>query len=158
MDKIKDTHTAMTLCDFEQNADHEYAGMPHRIYTQSSTDGCYLCACLAEIDRLKRQAEPVPALTRYNETIAETGDADMGGPLERLRFFCSLAMSGQDWLHCEPFFDALEQAEPVASPGAIPMAEVAARSASMPERADALERARKRLKQAPDDAIGNPSY
>lgn len=26
-------------------------------------------------------------------------------PLERLRFFCSLAMSGQDWLDVEPFFD-----------------------------------------------------
>ena len=29
-------------------------------------------------------------------------------PLERLRFFCSLAMSGQDWLDVEPFFAALE--------------------------------------------------
>ena len=26
-------------------------------------------------------------------------------PLERLRFFCSLAMKGQDWLDVEPFFD-----------------------------------------------------
>lgn len=28
-------------------------------------------------------------------------------PIERLRFFCSLAMNGQDWLDVEPFFDAL---------------------------------------------------
>lgn len=40
-------------------------------------------------------------------------------PLERLRFFCSLAMNGQDWLDVEPFFDALKvgasegQAEPI---------------------------------------------
>jgi hypothetical protein len=26
-------------------------------------------------------------------------------PLERLRFFCSLAMDGQDWIDVEPFFD-----------------------------------------------------
>lgn len=30
-------------------------------------------------------------------------------PLERLRFFCSLSMSGQDWLDVEQFFDALEK-------------------------------------------------
>ena len=40
------------------------------------------------------------------------------------------------------------QAEPVAIPGAIPMADLAARSRAMPDRADALERARDRLKQA----------
>ena len=39
-------------------------------------------------------------------------------------------------------------AEPVAIPGAIPMAEVAARSRAMPERAAALGAARERLKQA----------
>jgi hypothetical protein len=61
----------------------------------------------------KQQAEPVPALTRYNEIVAEDPDDDMGGPLERLRFFCSLSMPTQDWLDSEPFFDALKQAEPV---------------------------------------------
>lgn len=48
-------------------------------------------------------AEPVPALLRFNEL---RGD-DYESPLERLRFFCSLAMSGQDWLDVEPFLDAL---------------------------------------------------
>jgi hypothetical protein len=43
---------------------------------------------------------------------------------------------------------AKKQGEPVVIPGAIPMTEVAARSASMPERAGALGRARKRLEQA----------
>ena len=35
----------------------------------------------------------------------ELGGAEEPDPLERLRFFCSLAMSGQDWLDVEPFFD-----------------------------------------------------
>ena len=37
-------------------------------------------------------------------------------PVERLRFYCSLAMQGQDWLDVEPFFDALKagQGEPVS--------------------------------------------
>lgn len=55
------------------------------------------------------EGEPVSALTRYNETIAETGDSDMGGPLERLRFFCALSMPGRDWLYVEPFFAAVEK-------------------------------------------------
>ena len=41
-----------------------------------------------------------------------------------------------------------KQVEPVAIPGAISMAEVAAKSRAIPERADALERARERLVQA----------
>lgn len=28
-------------------------------------------------------------------------------PIERLRFFCSIAMNGEDWLDVEPFFDAI---------------------------------------------------
>jgi hypothetical protein len=70
----------------------------------------------AAIARAKQQAEPVSALTRYNEIVAEDPAVDMGGALERLRFFCSLSMPGQDWLDVEPFFDAVEkeQAEPVA--------------------------------------------
>ncbi len=42
------------------------------------------------------------ALQRYNEAMV---DGDEPDPIERLRFFCSLAMSGQDWLDSEPFFD-----------------------------------------------------
>jgi hypothetical protein len=67
---------------------------------------------------------------------------------------------------CDEAIDQLEaalaqpqQAEPVVIPGAIPMSEIAARSQSMPERAEALERARKRLEQAePVADSGNPSY
>ena len=68
----------------------------------------------------KEQAEPVSALTRYNE-IAEDAETYTGNALERLRIFCSVAMTGEDWLDAEPFFDAGEaeltkleqQAEPV---------------------------------------------
>jgi hypothetical protein len=55
-------------------------------------------------------AEPAPrgvpasALTRFNEC----GGADEPDPIERLRFFCSLAMTGEDWLDVEPFFDAIK--------------------------------------------------
>ncbi|MFA7291844.1 MAG: hypothetical protein WC023_06305 [Rhodocyclaceae bacterium] len=53
-------------------------------------------------------AAPLPetALQRYTRLIE--GDHDT--PLENLRFFCSLAMNGQDWLDVEPFFDALAAA------------------------------------------------
>lgn len=49
-----------------------------------------------------------PALQRFNERMQGIEEA----PLERLRFFCSLAMNGQDWLDVEPFFDALEATPP----------------------------------------------
>ena len=53
-----------------------------------------------------------PALAEFNQHWT---DEDGGDPVERLRFFCSLAMTGQDWLDIEPFFDALKQGEPVAT-------------------------------------------
>ena len=34
----------------------------------------------------------------------EFGGSEEPDPLERLRFFCSLAMKNQDWLDVEPFF------------------------------------------------------
>lgn len=44
------------------------------------------------------------AITRYRESDIEKEEQS---PLERLRFFCSLAMSGDDWLDAEMFFDSL---------------------------------------------------
>jgi hypothetical protein len=49
------------------------------------------------------------ALDRYNEHMSDAEELD---PVERLRFFCSLAMNGRDWLDVEQFFDALAQAAP----------------------------------------------
>ena len=39
------------------------------------------------------------ALEQFNAC----GGNEEPDPLERLRFFCSLAMKGQDWLDVEPF-------------------------------------------------------
>jgi hypothetical protein len=58
-----------------------------------------------EADSLRSSIAAKPALQQFNECMAE--DAT---PLERLRFFCSIAFKEpQDWLDVEPFFDALEQ-------------------------------------------------
>ncbi len=36
------------------------------------------------------------------------GGDEEPAPLERLRFFCSLAMNGQDWMDVEPFFNDVQ--------------------------------------------------
>ena len=51
--------------------------------------------------------ESSPAIDEYNAINEECGEPP--SPLERLRFFCSLAMKPQDWLDVEPFFIELEQ-------------------------------------------------
>ncbi|MGP1675945.1 MAG: hypothetical protein ACTS6J_02175 [Burkholderiales bacterium] len=57
------------------------------------------------------QREPTPetAKQKYDKSTAGIPIED---PVEALRFFCSVAMTGhngQDWLDSEPFFDALKQ-------------------------------------------------
>ena len=49
------------------------------------------------------------AKERYDASECGTEETD---PIERLRFFCSLAMNGRDWLDVEPFFDALAHPTP----------------------------------------------
>ncbi|TSP11474.1 hypothetical protein [Cupriavidus campinensis] len=59
-------------------------------------------------------AVAVTAKQRYDESRCAEEESS---PVERLRFFCSLAMDGQDWIDVEPFFDALPapaSKEPVA--------------------------------------------
>lgn len=46
-----------------------------------------------------------PAIVRFNTSIGDEQD-----PIERLRFFCSIAMNGQDWVDVEPLFDDLTAA------------------------------------------------
>jgi len=78
----------------------------------------------AECDRLTAMLTPKgTALSRFTDADGFT-EAD---PIERLRFFCSLAMNGQDWIDVEPFFGAVLTAmlgpqkvlgaEEVAEPG-----------------------------------------
>ena len=47
-------------------------------------------------------------LARFNEGMRGVEIS----PLERLRFFCSLALSAQEWLDAEPLFDAVEKVIP----------------------------------------------
>lgn len=47
--------------------------------------------------------ETKTAKQRYDEILTE--EPPDNDPIERLRFFCSLAMQGQDWLDVEEFFD-----------------------------------------------------
>ena len=56
--------------------------------------------------------EPRTALQRFESNIG-TEDCT---PIERLRFFCSLAMRPQDWLDEEAFFDAMTEAHPPRAP------------------------------------------
>lgn len=45
------------------------------------------------------------ALSQFKELKGESEEC----PLERLRFFCSLSLSGDDWLDVEQFFDDVEK-------------------------------------------------
>lgn len=48
------------------------------------------------------------ALERFREIERECEELKNETPIERLRFFCSLAMRGQDWLDVEQFFNELK--------------------------------------------------
>lgn len=81
-----------------------------------NTDQCFEEGCprnarykseTEEIDRRKSAASPPTSAKQQFDEFIRPEDATT--PLERLRFFCSIAMSGQDWLDAEPFFDALEK-------------------------------------------------
>jgi hypothetical protein len=60
------------------------------------------------IGQAARAAPAQPAKTakqRYDELEVAAEEPD---PVERLRAFCSFAMTGDDWLDVEPFFDAIK--------------------------------------------------
>ena len=62
---------------------------------------------------VERGVGPYTELTAL-ERFKECDGHEAPNALERLRFFCSLAMTGQDWLDVEPFFDDLETLLPAA--------------------------------------------
>lgn len=72
-------------------------------YGPDKTPNIY--AAYLDLRKTLDSKQKVPALTRYEEL----GGADEPNPIERLRFFCSLAMEGQDWLDVEPFFDEVQK-------------------------------------------------
>ena len=63
--------------------------------TEAACGGSDLTAELATTQTAKQ---------RFDELFGELEES----PLERLRFFCSLALNSQDWLDIEPFFDDVE--------------------------------------------------
>lgn len=68
----------------------------------------------------------IRALDAYN---IDTRDADPGSPIERLRFFCALTMSGQDWRDAEQFFADIEAApRPAVTAGAVDALRTAAQA------------------------------
>ena len=48
---------------------------------------------------------PETALEKYNALDIDLSEPD---PIERLRFFLSLSLNGQDWLDVEKFIDDLQ--------------------------------------------------
>jgi hypothetical protein len=60
----------------------------------------------SEPSEARAPAQPAgkTALERFNELKVAQDESD---PVEQLRAFCSFAMTGQDWLDVEPFFDAI---------------------------------------------------
>ena len=61
-------------------------------------------ALKTELAALKAHLERA-VLLEYKEIMEEAGDGM--DAVERLRFFCSLALNGQNWLDVEPFFEAV---------------------------------------------------
>ncbi|MFY8038888.1 MAG: hypothetical protein ACOVN4_04385 [Bosea sp. (in: a-proteobacteria)] len=58
-------------------------------------------AAIAALKAALEQPQQHPARQRFDDT----GGREEPDPVERLRFFCSLAMNKQDWLDVEAFFD-----------------------------------------------------
>lgn len=62
-----------------------------------------------ELETLRQRVKELEDSTKegapaYERFLACEGDKEPD-PMERLRFFCSLAMSNRDWLDVEKFFD-----------------------------------------------------
>ena len=74
------------------------------IYTCEQYEARNITKELAKFAALQQPQQPKTALEKYNELI--------GGlpilPIERLRFFLSLSLKGQDWLDVEKFIDDLQ--------------------------------------------------
>lgn len=62
-----------------------------------------------ELALMDRRPDAGYALSQFRKYEAEAG-FDIETPLERLRFFLSMALSPQDWLDVEEFLDALQNA------------------------------------------------
>jgi hypothetical protein len=58
-------------------------------------------AALARKNEAAREKRSKTAKERFHDLGGDTENS----PIERLRFFCSLAMNGKDWIDAELFID-----------------------------------------------------
>lgn len=65
------------------------------------------------VREIVEKAKSVPDSESVLERFIARNGFDEIDSVERLRFFCSLAMKGQDWLDVESFFDAIIKAKSV---------------------------------------------
>lgn len=83
-----------------------YAGKERRRVSNpcmTAREAIYLADWIVANTAAQSLTSGFTALERFHEC----GGACEPSGIERLRFFCSLAMSGQDWLDLEPFIDAV---------------------------------------------------
>jgi len=91
------------------------------------------------LSNIREDQSPTPgyALARYRAAMDGEHEVD---PIERLRFYCSLAMGAQDWLDSEPFFDDLASCQ--GEGNQMQGAEIAQMRAALNEAVRVLESAR----------------
>ncbi len=98
-ERVAEAHTSMTQKGLLETGRN---GQPigHRVYKQASEEGCYICALLMEIDKLREQkpepSVPVSVLRKYGEHIGNccgdqfTREIDAEGNAEMYACTCGL--------------------------------------------------------------------
>ena len=77
-----------------------------KISVHGNSNDLILNNMMAKFSALQQPQQPKEtALEKYNTLTVDSVDPD---PIERLRFFLSLSLKGQDWLDVEKFIDDLQ--------------------------------------------------
>ena len=141
---------AQIIARFEREDGYRLEGAVPREWALEAYNELRRLAALVEAQQPAPSAAAIRALDAYN---SDTRDADPGSPLERLRFFCSLAMNGQDWRDAEQFFNEL-----AAQPSPAPQADSQPAPVREEER-EAFKAAHRHLEldEVPD-AWGRPTF
>lgn len=94
------------LCGRPETADHALGTKPSSAQTIDNAAASTVQPAASNPEPQAQAGEPLitiePAIRGYQRFMDEDEETD---PVERLRFFCSIAMNGQDWLDVEKFFD-----------------------------------------------------
>lgn len=85
-----------------------YDGNKFYANEKSAICGCADMGKLVKVFTFPPIHDIEPALFRYKRNTEGEDDLD---PIERLRFFLSLALHGQDWIDVEPFLNDIEAIE-----------------------------------------------